>query len=109
MDAHQSCILAAHSMIALLKPSMTLKVKISYTLNGLDTSFLWRPWRDGKKLQEPRIEQCLRSRKIGDLLLSLKSYNKAKAIRANLLDLDFDFEDMFRFGTISVLVTFQFW
>ena len=39
--------------------------------------------------------------------------NKTKVIRADLLDfafdLDFYFEDIFRFGNISVLVTFQFW
>ena len=50
-------------------------------------------------------------------LYSVKNYdyrvNKTKVIRANLLDLafalDFYFEDIFRFGNISVLVTFQFW
>ena len=38
--------------------------------------------------------------------------NKNKVIRADLLDfafdLDFYFEDIFRFGNISVLVTLQF-
>ena len=38
--------------------------------------------------------------------------NKTKVIRADLLDftfdLDFYFEDSFRFGNISVLVTFLF-
>ena len=39
--------------------------------------------------------------------------NKTKVVRADLMgfafDLDFYFEDIFRFGKISVLVTFQFW
>ena len=36
--------------------------------------------------------------------------DKTKVISADLLDLDFDFEDIiFMFGNISVLVTFQFW
>ena len=36
--------------------------------------------------------------------------NKTKVISADLLDLDFDFEDIIiMFGNISVLVTFQFW
>ena len=39
-------------------------------------------------------------------------WNKTKVIRADLLDfafdLDFNFEDIIRFGNISVLVTFQF-
>ena len=37
--------------------------------------------------------------------------NKTKVIRAALLDFDlnFDFDDIFKFGKISVLVTFQFW
>ena len=35
--------------------------------------------------------------------------NKTKVISANLLDLDFDFEDINMFGNTSVLVTFQFW
>ena len=39
--------------------------------------------------------------------------NKTKVIRANLLDFDFnldsDFEDIFRFCDISVLVKFKFW
>ena len=34
--------------------------------------------------------------------------NKTKVISANLLDLDFHFEDIIMFGNISVLVTFQF-
>ena len=34
--------------------------------------------------------------------------NKTKVISANLLDSDFDFEDIIMFGNISVLVTFQF-
>ena len=34
--------------------------------------------------------------------------NKTKVISADLLDLDFDFEDIIMFGNISVLVTFQF-
>ena len=38
--------------------------------------------------------------------------NKTKVIRADLLDFTFDldlyFEDIFRIGNISVLVTFQF-
>ena len=32
-----------------------------------------------------------------------------KVISADLLDLDFDFEDIIKVGDISVLVTFQFW
>ena len=43
----------------------------------------------------------------------LTNMNKTKVVRADLLDLDFDFEDIFRFGNISgeisVFVTFQFW
>ena len=37
--------------------------------------------------------------------------NKTKVFRADLLDLDLylDFEDIIRFGNISVLITFQFW
>ena len=39
--------------------------------------------------------------------------NKAKAIRTDILDLDFnldlDFDEIFWFGDISVLVTFQFY
>ena len=37
--------------------------------------------------------------------------NKTKVIRADLLDLDLDldFEEIFRFCDISVLVTYQFW
>ena len=36
--------------------------------------------------------------------------NKSKVIRADLLslDLDLDFDDIFRFCNISVMVTFQF-
>ena len=37
------------------------------------------------------------------------STNKTKVISANLLDFDLDFEDIIRFGHISILVTFQFW
>ena len=35
--------------------------------------------------------------------------NKTKVISADLLDLDFDFEDIIMFGNISVLLTFQYW
>ena len=35
--------------------------------------------------------------------------NKTKVIRADLLDLDLDFEDIIKSGNISVLITFQFW
>ena len=36
--------------------------------------------------------------------------NKTKVISADLLNLDFDFEDIIiMFGNISVLVKFQFW
>ena len=39
--------------------------------------------------------------------------NKTKVIRADLLDfafdLDLNFEDIFRYGNISVLLSFQFW
>ena len=37
--------------------------------------------------------------------------NKTKVIRADLLDLDLDldFEDIFKFCNISVMATFQFW
>ena len=35
--------------------------------------------------------------------------NKTKVISADLLDFDFDFEDIIMFGNISVLVTFHFW
>ena len=45
--------------------------------------------------------------------VSIIKRNKTKVIRANLLefafDLDFNFEDIFRFGNISVLLSFQFW
>ena len=34
--------------------------------------------------------------------------NKTRVISADLLDLDFDFEDIVMLGNISVLVTFQF-
>ena len=43
-------------------------------------------------------------------LSSINTQNKVN--RANLLDFDMDFEDIFRFydiWDISVLVTFQFW
>ena len=47
------------------------------------------------------------------LCIPINIQKKAKVIRADLLDfafaLDFNFEDIFRFGKISVLVTFQFW
>ena len=33
--------------------------------------------------------------------------NKTKVISADLLGFDFDFEDIFMFGNISVLLTFQ--
>ena len=36
-------------------------------------------------------------------------HKKTKIIRVNLLDFDFDFEDIIRFGNISVLVKFQSW
>ena len=36
----------------------------------------------------------------------LNEQNKTKVISADLLDLDFDFEDIIMFGNISVLVTF---
>ena len=35
--------------------------------------------------------------------------NKAKAIRDDLGDLDLDFEDIFSFSDIKVLLTFKFW
>ena len=37
--------------------------------------------------------------------------NKTKVIRANLsyFDFDLDFEDIIRFGNISVFITIQFW
>ena len=35
--------------------------------------------------------------------------NKTKVIKADLLDLDFDFEDSVRFCKNLVMVTFQFW
>ena len=34
--------------------------------------------------------------------------NKTRVISANLLDFDFDFEDIVMLGNISVLETFQF-
>ena len=45
----------------------------------------------------------------GANMMIKSSYNKTKVISADLLDLDFDFEDIIMFGNISVLVTFQFW
>jgi hypothetical protein len=39
----------------------------------------------------------------------LKGNNKTKVIRADLRDFYFYFNDIFKFGKISVLVTFQFW
>ena len=36
-------------------------------------------------------------------------YNKTGVIRADILDLNFDFEDIIRFGNISVFGTCQFW
>ena len=36
-------------------------------------------------------------------------FNKTKVISADLLSFDFDFEDIFMFGNISVLLTFQYW
>ena len=35
--------------------------------------------------------------------------DKTKVISADLLDFDFDFEDIIVFCNISVFVTFQFW
>ena len=35
--------------------------------------------------------------------------NKTKVVSADLLGFDFDFEDIFMFGNISVLLTFQYW
>ena len=43
------------------------------------------------------------------LMLTRNIINKTKVIRVNLIDLDFDFEDIFRFCKISVMVTYQFW
>ena len=44
------------------------------------------------------------------VLLPLENIiNKTKVISADLLEFDFDFEDIIMLGNISVLVTFQFW
>ena len=44
-----------------------------------------------------------------DNVILLSVPNKAKAIRADLGGLDLDFEDIFSFGDIKVLVTFNLW
>ena len=43
-------------------------------------------------------------------MVSARKLNKTKVISADLLDFNFDFEDIIiMLGNISVLVNFQFW
>ena len=48
------------------------------------------------------------SKLLQEITLLKVDNNKTKVISADLLDLDLDFEDVIRFGNVSVLVTFQF-
>ena len=53
-----------------------------------------------------KCEKCLKCCTISNNVKIIQ--NKTKVISADLLDFDFDFEDIIMFGNISVLVTFQF-